>query len=93
MGKETKKNTKEKNIDKSVSNVDNEIKTSKKNEKKSYISFSTKILIYSILFVSTLFLSLFLLITSFTIREEENVNYQENSNIDYKVFLKENDYR
>ena len=84
MGKVTKK----KNINSAV-NLD---KNSMSNDKKRYISFSTKILIYTILFVSTLFLSVFLLITSFTIREEENVNYQENSNIDYKVFLKENDF-
>ena len=62
------------------------------NNKKRYISSSTKIMIYTILFVSTLFLSLFLLITSFTVRKEQNVNYQENSNIDYKVFLKDNDF-
>ena len=73
--------------DKSTSKVDGFSVT-----KKRYISFSTKILIYTILFVSSLFLSVFLLITSFTIKEEQNINYQENSNIDYKVFLKENDF-
>lgn len=88
MGKETKKKT----ISKKTNSTKDLAKNNINNNKKIGISFSTKILIYTILFTSTLFLSVFLLITSCTVREEENVNYQENSSIDYKVFLKENDF-
>ena len=86
MGNQVKDKTKTNKNTKSL------VKQNNSKDKKRYIGRSTKELIYAILFISTLFLSLFLLIASLTIRQEKNVNYQENSNIDYKVFLKENDF-
>lgn len=59
---------------------------------KKHISFSSRTILYSIFFVVFLLASLFLFAKSFNYKEEKNTKYQENSYLDYKVYLKPNEF-
>ena len=64
----------------------------KKSKKKFYIGYSARVFIYAILFLLLLFSSLLLVYKSIGVDEEKSVTYQESGNVDYKVYLKENDF-
>ncbi len=57
---------------------------------KIYLSYQTRLISYIILIVISTIISLFLLCSSFNIFEKNYVDYQETSNINYSVLLKDN---
>lgn len=57
-----------------------------------YISFKMRILLYTILFVVFILSSIYLFFNSFAYQQEKSTKYQENSNLDYKVYLKPNEF-
>lgn len=69
---------------------ENESKTIYK--KKLYLSFNFRLIIILILFIICVVVSSLLIIMSFSIISERTVDYQEKSNIDYRVYLKPNDF-
>ncbi len=68
------------------------IKLKKKSNSKIARKFSTKFFITAFLVILLSFLTAFFLKRSFAILGEQNITYQENSNLDYKVYLKKNDF-
>jgi len=62
------------------------------NRNKKYISYNTRILITFMLSFVFLFCSLFLILSSFDVIKLEEITYKEKSPIDYKIYLKENDF-
>lgn len=66
--------------------------TAKNKTKKKLLNFKTRVFIDTFVFVVSLITAIFIIGMSFSIIKEQNINYQENSNIDYKVFLKKNDF-
>ena len=71
---------------------EDEINNNKKEKKKNNSNFNKKFFILAILVILFSFLSSFFIKRSFVITSEQNITYQENSNLDYKVYLKENDF-
>ena len=61
-----------------------------KNIKK--IDYKVKLFIDCICFLAFLAFSIFAIIMSFSIINEKRVNYSENSDIDYRVYLHPNDF-
>ena len=59
---------------------------------KKYLSFNMRVIITSICLCLFLFCSIFLISNSIKVINLENINYKETSNIDYKIYLKENDF-
>lgn len=59
---------------------------------KRYVSYERRLLRYSILFIISFAVGIILLYQSLIIKNEEYINYTEKSNLDYRVFLKENDF-
>lgn len=60
--------------------------------KRYHISFLTRILFYSILFIFSLYFGIYFLVKSFTYEKEEKFVANENGNVSYKVCLKNNDF-
>jgi len=58
--------------------------------KKFYYSYNRRLTVNVIMFVVTLLFGLFFLKEAFTYEDAKVVNYSEHSNLDYKVYLKEN---
>ena len=100
------KNKEKKEIENS-SNKEKEIKTKTKikketksniNEKKDtskkrvYFSFNMRFFLALILFIVCAIVSFLLIMMSFSIINEKTIDYQEKSNIDYRVYLKENEF-
>lgn len=71
-------------------------KVQSKNNKQlqfgKYYSYGFRVTVRIIFFTSALLMGLFLIIMSFNYNNSKSVNYKEQSNIDYKVYLKDNDY-
>ena len=67
-------------------------KEQKKEKKSLYIGYSIRVFIYCILFLLLLFFSLMLVYKSIGVDEEKSVTYQESGNIDYRVYLKQNEF-
>jgi len=63
--------------------------THSKNDNKK---FNRKFFVFALLVILSSFLSSFFIKRSFTIASEQNITYQENSSLDYKVYLKENNF-
>lgn len=61
-------------------------------KKKRKLKKNVKIILYLILFLSFVILGVNLILNSFNIQDEKSINYKEQSNLDYKVFLKKNDF-
>ena len=57
-----------------------------------YVGFEKRIAIYSVAFVVLFMLGGFLIIKSLYVDNAQYINYTETSNIDYKVYLKENSF-
>ena len=61
-------------------------------KKKKYISFRARVLLISIFTFVFLFCSIFMILNSLSVVKLESINYKETSSIDYKVYLKENEF-
>ena len=95
-----KKNIKEKTNSisgvklKNKSNISNN-KNSKKIhavDNKFYFSFKFRLLFCFLISLLFLVISLILITKSFSVSHINDINYQENSNLDYKVYLKKNEF-
>ena len=75
-----------KNVSGKKSN-ENKIKSSDKND-----NFNFRFFLCAFLVILFSFLAAYFLKRSFSLVGEQNITYQENSNIDYKVYLKDNDF-
>ena len=64
----------------------------KEQHQEVYIGYYQRILILVVMFIITLVLSICFVLLSFSINEEKVVKYKETSEIDYKVYLKENSF-
>lgn len=74
--------------------VDNIIKNEDKHNKrkKIYLSFNVQIVINLLLVIIIAILLITLSFMSFSITKPEIINYKDKSNIDYRVYLKKNDF-
>jgi len=63
-----------------------------KTKKKIYVGYNIRLTISIILFITFIVLGLLLLKESIKIEKEKTVSYKEESKIDYKVYLKENEF-
>ncbi len=72
--------------------VDNSYPTKKNKHTNNYIGYNERFLIRVIGTILFFLLSIFLFVSSISIKAKSNVTYRQNSNVDYKVFLKPNDY-
>lgn len=82
------------NVEKVKLNSDNffegyDMKNVKRNSKMSY---KRKAFVYGLLLIVCLAVSVLFLTRSFSFKADDYINYEENSNIDYKVYLKANDF-
>lgn len=68
------------------------ILTKLKIENKRYWSYNARLILNIMLFFGTFTLGILSLIKAFDFVEQETINYSEKSNLDYKVYLKENDF-
>ena len=82
--------SKQKNIKKS----DNELLDKKNKDKKPkiYLGYNSRVVLVSFCTLVFFALSVFCVTRSFSIINEQKINYQENSNLDYRVYLKENSF-
>lgn len=64
----------------------------KKTKKPSYISFKDRIIVYSLLILLCFIAAIFFLTKSLSINNAHQIQYNERSNVDYKVHLKKNDF-
>lgn len=64
----------------------------KKNHDKKYYSFGQRLFFNTLLFLILLLLGIFFLIKSFDVDKEKVIKYFEYSDLDYKVYLKENEF-
>lgn len=71
--------------------INNNIPECKKNN-TIYIGYTERLIINIVIFVIALISTIFFVYQSFTVNQAEIVTYQEQSNIDYKVYLKENNF-
>ena len=71
--------------------VNNEIFYNRKiSQKKTYISFNTRFVISLFIFAILLSVSFLLIMMSISKINEQTVDYQESSSVNYKVYLKDN---
>lgn len=97
--------TKEKTVKKEKVEEKTEVKKEKvKEEKKEipvtttssnggmYMSYNTRLLLKVIIPLVLFVISVVFLISSISIKTKSNVIYRQSSNMDYKVYLKQNDY-
>ena len=90
---ENKKKVKKKNTDKKVELKKDAIeKENKKLKHKLYIGYETKIATTIVLTFLLLLIGSYYLIKSINVLSVLNVNYREKSNLDYKVYLKNNEF-
>lgn len=61
-------------------------------KKTVYFGYNTRLLLNILICISFLGLGIFYLIESINFSKEESIRYKENSSLDYKVYLKENDF-
>lgn len=60
--------------------------------KKYYIGYTARLVVFAVAFVTLLITSIFLFMKSFSVEEAKVINYQERGSLDYKVYLKPNDF-
>lgn len=95
--KDSSKTEESKTKDKKLNKIEKKDKHQKINEqvkenKKSYVSYERRVLIYSIIVIGCLVLAISFLAKSFSTDSKEHITSKENSYIDYKVYLKKNDF-
>lgn len=59
---------------------------------KIYVSYQKRILFYTLAFIFLLVFSVFFLNKALILENEKIINYRETSSLDYKVYLKENNF-
>ncbi len=64
----------------------------KENKKPIYISYPIRVAFLFIIFIVFLLTCFYLAINSFTIKNTEPLKYTDNQTVDYKVYLKPNDF-
>lgn len=64
----------------------------KKKKAKKYYSYGKRVMYSVIIFIIFMVLTLFFLIQSFNYKDTKVVRYVENSDLDYEVCLKENNF-
>ena len=79
--------------------VHDNIKKAKKDNSKSkhnkhniYISYGFRVILFGLLFAVLFGLSYFMVMKSLTFSESKTISYTDGGNIDYKVYLKPNDF-
>lgn len=72
--------------------VNNSQDNTKKKKKKLYLSFNSRLILSILAFMLFLIFGLMFLLKSFSFVEQKIINYDEKSNLDYKVYLKENEF-
>jgi len=79
--------------------VEKEVEVTKKVEEKvehtkskTYYGYNFKLTKNILLFIVLLGVSFVFLVKAFTVEEQKVINYKESSNLDYKVYLKENEF-
>lgn len=87
--KRENKITKEEKIKKENEQIENSIFDKLKT---TYIGYTGRVVIFLLLFFAALSVSLFLVGKSLTVSNEKIINYRENGSLDYKVYLKENEF-
>ena len=75
----------------SKSKLDLNVKTSK-TKHKLYFSFNVRLMFSICTFIILFGFGLIFLFKSFSFTQQKVINYDEKSNLDYKVYLKENDF-
>ena len=78
---------KEKNVVNNNKNLSSNI-----NKKRLYFSFNFRFITLLISFIICSIVSFLLIMMSFSIISERTIDYQEKSDIDYRVYLKENEF-
>lgn len=63
-----------------------------KGMRKLYIGFSTRLIFNIFMFIILLVSGLTVTVLSLDFTEQESINYSEKSNLDYKVYLKKNEF-
>lgn len=81
-----------KEMDKDVSEDIEQNKGNSKNNKRFYLSFNARFLINATLLLVALLMFICSLFLSFSITNEEVIKYNVSSDIDYKVYLKPNEF-
>ena len=98
--KTTEKVTKKRVVKKRVTEIEPEVvdlkifeqnKTFKRN-KTGYLSYTRKIISYAIIVFGCAILSTIFLTRSLSTGHKDQITYQEKSHLDYKVYLKKNDF-
>lgn len=94
--------TKDNNISKNKKNIQEKKSNEKKfnntyeqsleNSNKNSLEYKNRLLINSLCILVLLSLSVLFVIKSISITNKQKINYKENSNLDYKVYLKENSF-
>lgn len=86
--------TKKEKKDKNTKIIDDTIKKENKHNKrkKIYLSFNAKIVINFLLVIIIIILLITSSFLSFSITKPQIISYNDKSNIDYKVYLKKNDF-
>lgn len=82
-----------------IESVEEEQPTEKKsflssviNKKDRYIDYKTRLMTHSLTFIALFILTVLFLQGAFGVVASKNINYNETSNLDYKVYLKENNF-
>ena len=86
-----KKTTTKKKVVKEVKETKDEVFETKPNN-KIHISYEARVIVRFLISILLLALLLFFLVKAFRITKKEYINYRESSNIDYKVYLKDNSF-
>lgn len=61
-------------------------------KKNRYIDYKTRLMTHSLTFIALFILTILFLQGTFGVVASKNINYNETSNLDYKVYLKENNF-
>lgn len=67
-------------------------KTEDSNKKEVYIDFKLRLIGYTLTFITLFVLTIIFLQGTFSTEASKLINYNENSNLDYKVYLKANEF-
>lgn len=87
---DSKKTVKNKKVDEA--NTEKVAEKTPSIKKKMYFSFNVRFFTILVSFVVFAVISFLLIMMSFSIISEKTIDYQEKSNIDYRVYLKENEF-
>jgi len=68
------------------------MKKIKEKIKNMYFSYKQRVILYSVSFIFLLCLGLLFSYKTIDIKEEKVITYKEIGTLDYKVYLKENDF-